>query len=142
RGPLLRARLGLVLRFPGFIGHAVDGLAALVLGHGSPLLIGRVLEPVRQAVAAEARQVHQVDVLDIGPFAQMRDPAPVDGGFEFRLGLVIKGHGRYPAVAQTWYYVGLVIESAKDSAKKFDRDTAQTTAYGTKTVRSHFLLAR
>jgi hypothetical protein len=47
----------------------------------------------------------------------MRDQAPEGGGFEFRSGFVVKGHGRYPAVAEAWYYVDLVIESAKDSAK-------------------------
>jgi len=55
------------------VGHAVDGLAALVLGHRSAFGVRLVLEPVRQAIAAEAREVHQVDVLDIGAAAQMFD---------------------------------------------------------------------
>jgi hypothetical protein len=41
-----------------------------------------------------------VDVLDVGPLAQMRDQAPESGGFEFRSGFVVNGHGRYPAVAE------------------------------------------
>src|SRR5664279_396259 len=40
--------------FPRLVGHAVDGLAALVLGHRRSLGVGRLLEPVGQAVAAKA----------------------------------------------------------------------------------------
>src|SRR6185369_4202878 len=62
---LLRRGPALVFRFPGLVGHAVDGLPALVLAQGDALGVGGVLEPVGQAVAAEAGQIHQVDILDV-----------------------------------------------------------------------------
>src|SRR5262249_2421180 len=57
---LLRCFL-LVLGLPFVIGHAVDRLAALVLAQRHALGVGGVLHPVGQAVAAEAREIHQVD---------------------------------------------------------------------------------
>src|SRR5947209_19575395 len=66
----------LEFRLPGLVGHAVDRLAALVLADPNALGVGLFLHPVRQAVAAEAGQVHQVDVLDVGAGAQMLDQAP------------------------------------------------------------------
>src|SRR3954466_936423 len=78
----------LEFRLPGLIGHAVDRLAALVLADPDALGVGLFLHPVRQAVAAEAGQVHQVDVLDVGAPAQVLDQAPENGGFEFGFGLV------------------------------------------------------
>src|SRR5262249_52949126 len=56
-GPALGRRLALVLRLPFLVGHAVDDLAALVLAQRHALGIGRVLHPVGQAVAAEARKI-------------------------------------------------------------------------------------
>ena len=41
-----------------------------------------VAVPVRQAVAAEAGEVHQVDVLDVAAFAQVLDQPAEGGGFE------------------------------------------------------------
>src|ERR1700728_4459215 len=55
---------------PGLIGHAVDSLAALILAHRDALGVSFFLEPVGQAVATEARPVHQVDVLNVGTTAQ------------------------------------------------------------------------
>ena len=46
------------------------------------------------------------------------DKAPEDGGLEFCSGLVVNGHGRYPAVANYWYYVDLVIVSAISHRKQ------------------------
>src|ERR1700761_6036564 len=71
RGHLLGTCDVLMFRLPGLIGHAVDGLATLVPGQRNALLIGGILQPVRQAVAAEACQVHQVDVLDVSALAQV-----------------------------------------------------------------------
>jgi len=45
----------------------------------TPLRVGGVLEPVGQAVAAEAGQIHQIDVLDVGARPQMLDQAPESG---------------------------------------------------------------
>src|ERR1700719_475046 len=81
-GALIRARFTLVFRLPLVVRHAVDELPALVLGHGNALGVGRLLHPVREAVAAEAGKVHQVDVLHLGTRSQMLDEAPEYGGFE------------------------------------------------------------
>src|SRR5438045_8198039 len=53
RGLLVGSGLLLVLGPPFLVGHAVNERAALVLGHWDMTRIGRVLHPVRQAVAAE-----------------------------------------------------------------------------------------
>src|SRR5882757_4242315 len=94
RRELLRTGLALKARLPGLVGHAVDGLAALVLAHRCALGVGFLFQPVRQAVAAEARQIHQIDVLDVVAGAQMLDEAPEHSSLEFRLGLVVDRHGR------------------------------------------------
>ena len=54
-------------RHPFGIGHAVDDLARRVLVHRDAARGRRLLVPAAQAVAAEAREVHQVDVLHVGP---------------------------------------------------------------------------
>jgi hypothetical protein len=97
---LLGRGLALIGRLPGLVGHAVDGLAALVPGHLRALGVGLLLEPVGQAVAAEAGQIHQVDVLDVGAGAQMRDQAPEGRRFEFRSGFVVDCHGRLTVVSR------------------------------------------
>ena len=89
-----------MLRLPLLIGHAVDRLAALVLADGDPFGVGLFLHPVGQAVAAEAGQIHQIDVLDVGPGAQVADQAPENGGFQFRSGFVVDRHGLGSCV--TW----------------------------------------
>src|SRR5450759_1117725 len=98
RGELLGTGRALVSRLPGLVGHAVDGLAAVVLAHRRALGVRLFLEPVGQAVAAEAREIHQVDILDIGAGAQMFDKAPENGGFEFCSGFVVNRHVRDLAV--------------------------------------------
>jgi hypothetical protein len=103
RRELLGAGLALKSRLPGLIGHAVDGLAAFVLAYLGAPRVGLLLEPVGQAVAAEARKIHEIDVLDIGAGAQMFDQAPENGGFEFRSGFVVKGHDRDLAVLRQAY---------------------------------------
>src|ERR1700737_3517789 len=100
RRELLRTGGALMGRLPGLVGHAVDGLAALVLAHRGTLGVGLFLEPVGEAVAAETREIHQVDVLDIGAGTQMVDKAPEDRSFEVRSGFVVNRHDRYLAVSQ------------------------------------------
>src|SRR5438132_13196906 len=63
----------LVLLAPFVIRHAVDDLARLGVAERDALLVGRGAVPFRQAVAAEAGEVHQVDVLYVGALAQLRD---------------------------------------------------------------------
>src|SRR5262249_32609455 len=108
----LGAGLALILRFPGLVGHAVDSLAAVVLAHGHALRVGRLLEPIGKAVAAETGEVHQVVVLQVGPFAKMPDKAPEGGGFELGSVFVVDGHDCCPAVAELCYDVGLVTDFA------------------------------
>src|SRR5438105_2678423 len=88
-GLLLGARFLLVLLAPFVIGHAVDDLARIGIAERDALLLGRGAVPFRQAVAAEAGEVHQIDVLHIGALAQMRDERAERGGFEFGAGLVV-----------------------------------------------------
>src|SRR5215218_9255020 len=73
-------RLVLVARLPGVVRHAVDVLAALVLGERDAARVGGLLQPVRQAVAAEPGEVHQVDVLHVRACPQVLDEAPEGGG--------------------------------------------------------------
>ena len=77
---------------PGLIRHAVDSLAALILAHRDALGVSFFLEPVGQAVATEARQVHQVDVLNVGTTAQMLYKPPKRSGFKFCSGFVVDRH--------------------------------------------------
>src|SRR4029079_4644284 len=79
---LLLRRLFLVLGLPLLERLAVDDLSALVPGHRNALGVGGVLHPVRQAIAAEAGEIHHVDVLHVGAATQMLDQALVDGGLE------------------------------------------------------------
>src|SRR3981189_1151404 len=99
RRELLWAGGALMGRLRGLVGHAVDGLAALVLAHVSAFGIGFFLKPIGQAVSAETRQIHQIDILDIRAGAPMLDKAPEDGGFKFRSGFVVNRHRRYLAVS-------------------------------------------
>jgi hypothetical protein len=89
RGKLLGTGAALKGRLPGLVGHAIDSLAAFVLAQGRTLGVGFFLEPVGQAIAAEARQIHQIDVLNVRAGAQMRDEAPKNRSFQFRSGIVM-----------------------------------------------------
>src|SRR5215470_17416828 len=83
-GLLLVARgFLLVLGLPFVVRHAVNDLARLGVGDLDALLARLLAVPARQAVAAEAGQIHQVDVLNVGALLQVRDQAPEGGGFEF-----------------------------------------------------------
>src|SRR5690242_6668537 len=88
-GLLLRRRLLLVLLAPLVIRHAVDDLARLGVAQRDALFTGRLAIPPRQAVAAEAGEVHQVDVLHVGALAQMRDQRAERRRLEFGPGLVV-----------------------------------------------------
>src|SRR3984957_13461955 len=94
RRQLLGTGRALMRRFPSLVGHAVDGLAALVLAHRRALGVGLFLEPIGQAVAAEAREIHQIDVLDVATGAQMFDQAPEHRSFKFRSALLVDRPGR------------------------------------------------
>src|SRR6185437_12926774 len=92
RGFLLVFRLPLIERL------AVDDLAALILRHRDALGVGGVFHPVRETIAAEASQIHHVDVLHVGATAQMLNQTPVDSRLELGAGFVVQGfivHARF-----------------------------------------------
>src|SRR4029453_12197243 len=89
RGLLLRRRFLLMLLAPFVVGHAVHDLAGLGIAQRDALFLGGGAVPFRQAVAAETGEVHQIDVLHVGAFAQMLDQAPERGGFQLGAGLVV-----------------------------------------------------
>src|ERR1041385_1889627 len=96
-GLLLIARgFFLVLGLPLVVRHAVDDLARLGIGNLDALLARLLAIPARQAVAAEAGQVHQVDVLHVGALLKMGDQTAEAGGLEFGLGLVVHGISPWP----------------------------------------------
>jgi hypothetical protein len=81
-----------VLVLPLAIRHAIDDLAGLVVGNVDVALFGGRHVPLGQAVAAEAREVHQVDVLlYVGVPAQVVAQPPEGGGLELGPGLVVLG---------------------------------------------------
>src|SRR5690242_19212582 len=91
-GLLLVARgFLLVLGLPLVVRHPVNDLAGLRIGHLDALLARLLAVPARQAVAAEAGEIHQVDVLHVGALLQVRDQAAEGGSLEFGLGLVVHG---------------------------------------------------
>src|SRR5262245_1351172 len=98
-GLLLIARgFFLVLGLPLVIRHAVNDLARLGIWHLDALLAGLFAIPARQAVAAEAGQIHQVDVLNIGALPQVLHQAAERGGLEFGAGLVVHGNSPWTEI--------------------------------------------
>src|SRR5271166_510546 len=88
-GLLLWARLFLIFRLPFVVGHAVDDFPRLRVRQRDAALLSLLAIPPRQAVATKAGHVHQIDVLDIVPLAQMLDEPPEGRGFELGAGLVV-----------------------------------------------------
>src|SRR6266436_5615078 len=89
RSLLLGAGLLLMFRAPFVVGHAVDDLPRLLVRQRDAALLGFGAIPFREAVPAEAGEVHQIDVLDIGPLAQMLDETAKGCRFELGAGLVV-----------------------------------------------------
>ena len=88
-------RLGLVLGLPFLVGHAVDDLPRFRLGHGEAARLRRLAIPVGEAVAAEAGEVHEVDVLHVAPRPEVLDQAAKGRRLEGGAGGVVElGHGR------------------------------------------------
>src|SRR4051812_21841642 len=126
---LLRRGRALVFRLPGLVGHAVNGFPALVLAQGDALRVGGVLEPVGQAVAAEACEIHQVDVLDVRPRLQMIDQAPESGCLELRSGFVVDCHGWIPRLAKlALTRMGFTLTRSGGACHGFCHIAAQTGA--------------
>src|SRR5688572_898055 len=100
---LVRTGVGLVARLPLCVGHAVDQLARLVLGDCEATRLCRFAVPVRQAISAESCEIHEVDVLDVAPAAEVLDQPAEGGGLEFGSGwLVDLAHGNRPG-SVVWF---------------------------------------
>src|SRR3954470_24899879 len=82
RGLLLRTRIFLVFRLPLFIWHAIDKLASVLIGKADTLRFRLLAIPAAQAVPAESREIHHVDVLHVGTLAQMLHQATECGSFQ------------------------------------------------------------
>ncbi len=93
-GLLRRGGFPLVHRLPGLVGHAVDLLPRFGPRQGHVPLLRGLLDPVRQAVPAEAREGHEVDVLHVRAGPQVRHETAEGRSLEFGLGGGVEvGHG-------------------------------------------------
>src|SRR5262245_18157185 len=90
--PQLLRRLGLMSRLPLLVSHAVDRLPRFVLAQGKASRRGRLLIPIGEAVPAKPRELHEVDVLNVGPLAKMADEP--SEGFRLDLGPRLLIHDR------------------------------------------------
>src|SRR5215208_1188990 len=138
-GPGLLGRcLALVPRLPLLVGHAVDSSSALLLGERDSALVGRVLEPVRQAVPAEAGEVHEVNVLHVRAGAQMLDEVAEGGRFELGAGGRVEiGHGIgsvWATRAKRW--TSREDESARIGASAAARRSAHLSASASVAIKS------
>src|ERR1700722_7666017 len=100
-GLLLLARLFLVLGLPFLARHAVNDLPRVWIAQAETFRLSRLTIPTAQAIPAEPRQIHQIDVLHVGPFAQMLDQAAERGSLKFGLGGGVRcgfGHGVPPVL--------------------------------------------
>src|ERR1700733_394622 len=82
-------RFLLMKLLPFVVGHAVDQLARGRVAERHALLLGGRPIPFGQAIPAETGQIHQVEILDVGALAQMRDQAPEGSGLKLDSRLVI-----------------------------------------------------
>src|SRR5450830_604422 len=81
----------LVLGFPLGVRHAVNHFAGVVEADLDLAFVGSGLVPLGQAVAAETREVHQVDVLHVLAAVQVGDQSAEGGGFKFQALLIVHG---------------------------------------------------
>src|SRR5690606_6708047 len=72
---LVRRSLCLIARTPFIVWHAIDDFSRRFLVERDPRCLSCLPIPVGEAVPAKTGQVHQIDVLNIGTLAQMRDQA-------------------------------------------------------------------
>src|ERR1700757_158558 len=79
----------LILCLPGFVWHPIDYIACCGIAERQPALLGSGPIPFGQAIAAEAGQIHQVDVLHVGTLAQVLHEASEGSGLEFGTGSFI-----------------------------------------------------
>jgi hypothetical protein len=82
--------LGLILCLPVTVGHAVDDLASCSPCPGScPFRQPHPGIPIGQAIPAEPRKVHHVNVLNIGTPTQVLDQPAENGSFQLNFRLLI-----------------------------------------------------
>jgi hypothetical protein len=107
-----------VARLPFAVGHAVDDLPRLLLRHLDAGRAGRVAIPVGEAVAAEAGEIHQVDVLHVGARAKVREERAERRRLEVALLVGIEiGHGgllHTAPVREPWRSTSVDIGSGVD----------------------------
>src|ERR1700675_4396038 len=89
--------LGLELRLPVVVSHAIDDLPRLFLAQRNALCGGSLLIPVGEAIPAKAGKRHEIDILHLDPLAQMLDEATEGGCFELDLRLLIHDRRSFPA---------------------------------------------
>ena len=79
-GLLPGGRLFLVFRLPFLVRHAVNDLARIRIGDDDALGVRLFPIPAAEAIPAESRQIHHIDVLHVGALPQMRHKAAERGG--------------------------------------------------------------
>src|SRR5262245_63674919 len=88
---------------PLLIGHAVNMPARRIAVESNAGTGSRLLHPVGQAIATEAGEVHQIDVLNVAALAQMLDQPPKRRGLQFRPCPVVElGHGLRLPREESW----------------------------------------
>src|SRR5690606_12974139 len=88
------ATLLLELGLPSIVRHPVDPFARALEVELDASLLGGGGVPLAEAVAAKPGQVHQVDVLDVGPLLEVGDQAAERRGFHLGA-LRIVGNGGF-----------------------------------------------
>lgn len=96
---LVGAGFLLVLGFPLGVRHAVNHFAGVIEADLDLAFVGGGLVPLGQAVAAETRKVHQVDVLHILATVQVRDQSAEGSSFKFQA--LLFGHDGLGAI-KSW----------------------------------------
>ena len=80
---MFRCGATLIFALPFGVGHTVNDLASLFIIHIDSFILRRRSIPFAEAIPAEARKVHQVDILYLGVFTEMRHKPPEDGSLQF-----------------------------------------------------------
>src|SRR4029078_53765 len=92
--------LRLIPSLPGLVRHAVHDLPRLFLGERHTLGGSGLLIPIREAIAAETCELHQLDLLHVVEAPQMCEEA--SKGFSLKLGSDCFGHATGRGVLAIW----------------------------------------
>ena len=96
----------LVVAFPFLDRHAIDCRSGLVIVHIKPAVSGRSQVPFRQAVPAEAGQIHLVNILNIAAFLEVFDKPAKCGGLDFFFSVVV--HFGFRKVSRLVWGIGSI----------------------------------